>query len=200
MAARLGAGVYVAGSELRLALIDRLEGDLPGARARLEALRRNAAPSPGREAEPDAEQVWLQDALALALGSLARAEGHHDEARTLLHGALRRLHRRGEGAFLRSAVCLVGVLEIAARREPRGACTLLARAPSGAGPLGPIHMPDCARRGARLPGCGSRQTLARGRWTAVAAAWADGQAMPLEQAVAYALEEARRCLTCPRGR
>ena len=152
----------------------------PRARARLEALRRSDAliAGPGGPA-------GSQDLLALGLGSLARAEGRYAEARAHLHGALRRLHRRGEGALLRSAVCLAGLLEIA-RGAPARGVTLLGAGAGGEGLIGTVHVPDVR---AEAPGFleRARQTLGA---AAFAAAWAAGQAMSLEQAVAYALEEA----------
>jgi hypothetical protein len=126
-----------------------------------------------------------EDLLALELGSLARAEGRFAEAGAHLHGALRRLHRRGEGALLRSAVGMAGFLEIARGQAVRGVA-LLAACARGEGPLGTVHMPDVR---AEAPGflARARQTLGEAGY---AAAWAEGQAMPLEQAVAYALEDA----------
>ena len=114
LAERHGLGPTAASGSLRLAILDRLEGDYPRARARLEALRQSAVwfGGPGGPAAS-------QDQLALELGSLARAEGRFAEARAHLHGALRRLHQRDEGALLRTAVCQAGMLEVA-RARPRG--------------------------------------------------------------------------------
>ena len=69
-----------------------------------------------------------RDLVALALGCTARAEGRHAEARAHTHGALRRLQRRGEGALLRSAACLAGLLEIARGAPAREVTVLAARA------------------------------------------------------------------------
>jgi hypothetical protein len=104
------------------------------------------------------------------------------EARAHLLGALRRIHRRGEGGLLRSAVCLSGMLEIA-RGAPERGVTLLAACARGAGPLGTVHMPE-VRAEAPIFLEQARQALGE---DAYAAAWAEGQAITLEQAVAYAL-------------
>ena len=122
---------------------------------------------------------------ALELGSLARTEGRDNEARALLHGALRRIHLRGEGALLRSAVCLIGLLEIARGEAARGV-TILATGAGGAGPIGTVHMPAVR---AEAPGFleQARQTLGEAGY---AAAWAAGRTLSLEEAVAYALEDA----------
>jgi predicted ATPase/class 3 adenylate cyclase len=180
LAERHEVGPLAALALLRLASIDRLEGDYPRARARLEGLRRSDAliGGPGGVA-------GSQDLLALELGSLARAEGRHDEARAHLHGALRRLRRRGEGTLLRSAACLAGLLEVA-RGAPARGVTLLAACARGEGPLGTVHMPEVR---AEAPGFLERARQALGE-AGYAAAWAQGQALTLEQAVACALDEA----------
>ena len=149
LAERHGAAPIVASAELRLAALDRLEGDPPRARARLEALRRGTTPLavPGGPA-------GSQDLLALELGSLARAEGRHAEARAHLHGALRRIHRRGEGALLRSAVCLIGMLELARGEAARGVTLLAARRPRRGPDRHRARAPG-ARGGARPPGAGA---------------------------------------------
>ena len=159
-----------------------LEGDLPRARARLEELRQHVV----RLGEASGREVaWWQDLLALERGSLARAEGRHAAARAHLHGALRRLHRRGEGALLRSAVCLAGLAEVA-RGAPARGVTLLAAGAHGEGPLGTVHVPQVR---AEAPGFLEQARAALGA-AGYAAAWAAGRAMPQEQAVADALEEA----------
>ena len=152
----------VASADLRLAALDRLEGDYPRARARLEALRRSDALIAG----PADGLAGSHDLLALGLSSLARAEGRHAEARTQIHGALRRLHRRGDGALLRSAVCLAGLAEVA-RGAPARGVTLLGAGAVGAGLIGTVHVPDVR---AEAPGFleRARQTLGEAGY---AAAW-----------------------------
>ena len=173
-------GSLVAQGLLRLAVLDRLEGDLPRARARLEELRQQVV----RRGEAEGRgEAWWQDLLALERGSLARAEGRHAEARDLLHGALRRLHRRGEGALLRSAVCQAGLAEVA-RGAPARGVTLLAAGAGAEGLIGTVHVPQVR---AEAPGFLERARAALGE-AGYAAAWAEGRAIPLEQTVAYALE------------
>ena len=181
LAERHGLGPYAAAGLLRLAALDRLEGDFPRARARLEELSRRSDDLIGGPGGAGGSQ----DRLALERGSLARAEGRFDEARAHVHGALRRLHRRGEGAFLGSAVCLAGMLEVA-RGAPARGVTLLGAGAGAAGLLGTLHMPDVR---AEAPGFLAQARVALGE-AGYAAAWTAGRAMPLEQAVAYALEDA----------
>ena len=177
-------GPLVAGGLLRLAVLDRLEGDYPRARARLEALRRGASTiaAPGGAGTS-------QDLLVLELGSLARAEGRFDEARAHVHGALRRIHRRGEGGLLRSAVCLASLLEVA-RGAPARGVTLLGAGAGAEGLIGTVHVPQVR---VEAPVYLEQARAALGE-TAYAAVWAAGQAMTLEQAVAYALEAAPAAL------
>ena len=79
---------------------------------------------------------------------------------------------------------MAGMLEIARGAAARGV-TLIAACARGEGPIGNVHMPD-ARVEAPDFLEQARQTLGEAGY---AAAWAAGQAMTLEQAVAYALEE-----------
>ena len=182
VAERLGVAGPVAMGLLRLAVLDRLEGDLPRARARLEEVRQHVVWLPEAAG---VEGAWWQDLLALERGSLARAEGRSAEARTQIHGALRRLHRRGEGGLLRSAVCLAGLLEVT-RGAPARGVTLLGAGAGGEGLIGTVHMPDVR---AEAPAFLERARAALGE-AAFAAAWAAGRALSLDQAVAYALEDA----------
>jgi hypothetical protein len=174
----------VANGHLRLAVLDRLEGDLPRARARLEELRQHLDRHLDRLTARGGAAGW-PDQLALERGNLARAEGRYAAAGAHLHDALRRLHRRGEGTRLRSAVCLAGFLAVARGQAARGV-TLLAACARSEGPLGTVHMPAVR---AEAPGFLERARQALGE-AAYGAAWAEGQAMTLDEAVAYALEEA----------
>ncbi len=65
--------------------------------------------------------------------------------------------------------------------------TLLAAGARSAGPIGTVHMPEVR---AEAPGVleRGRQALGAGGYVA---AWAAGQAMRLDEAVAYAREDAR---------
>jgi non-specific serine/threonine protein kinase len=168
--------------DIRLALLDRLEGDYARARARLAALGRHTALD---AAGPGGQVELLASYRSLALGNLARAEGRYDEARARIHGTLRRIRQRGEGVFLPLAVCTAGMLEIA-RGAPARGVALIAAGARGGGPIGTIHVPDAR---AEVPGflARARQTLGEAGY---AAAWAAGQAISPEQAVAYALEDA----------
>ena len=178
-----GVAPLVASGLLRLAALDRLEGDLPP-RPRAAGGAPPAASS-GSARPAGRGLAGSQDLLALELGSLARAEGRHAEARAHLHGALRRLHRRGEGALLRSAVCLAGLAGGRPRRARAGGDPPRRRR-RRRGPHRHRARAGRARRGPGLPGAGAPALGEAG----YAAAWAAGQAMTLEQAVAYALEDA----------
>ena len=125
--------------------------------------------------------------MSFALGNLARAEGRYEEARTLLHAQLRSLLRVGEVAVLADVAGMAGMLEVA-RGAPRRGVTILAACAGfgGAGPIGTVHIPEVR---VEAPGYLERARAALGE-TAYAAAWAAGEAMTLEQAVAYALEAA----------
>ena len=82
-------------------------------------------------------------------------------------------------------MCLAGLLEVA-RGAPARGVTLLGAGAVGEGPIGTVHMPDVR---AEAPGFLERARAALGE-AGYAAAWAAGRAMTLEQAVAYALEDA----------
>ena len=77
------------------------------------------------------------------------------------------------------------MLEVA-RGAPARGVTLLGAGAVGEGLIGTVHMPDVR---AEAPGFLERARQALGE-AGYAAAWAAGRAMTLEQAVAYALEDA----------
>ena len=166
----------------RLATLDRLEGDPRRARQRLEATLARVRGDPAL----DAPGV-LAVAVSAALGDLARAEGRHEEARALLHAQLRSLLRVGDAVGLAASAGMAGMLEVA-RGAPRRGVTILAAVAGdgGEGPIGTVHIPEVR---VEAPGYLERARAALGE-TAYAAAWAAGQAMTLEQAIAYALEDA----------
>ena len=174
-----GSRAGVAQGDLRRAVLDRLEGDLPRARARLEEVRQHVV----RRGEAEGHgEAWWQDLLALERGSLARAEGRHAEARTQIHGARGASTGAARGAAA-SAVCLAG-WGGRPRRRARGA-TLLGAGAGGEGLIGTVHVPQVR---AEAPGLLSGRAS---RWARPhAAARAAGRAMSLEQAVAYALADA----------
>ena len=82
-------------------------------------------------------------------------------------------------------MCLAGLLEVA-RGAPARGVTLLGAGAGGEGLIGTVHVPDVR---AEAPGFLEQARAALGE-AGYAAAWAAGQAMTLEQAVAYALEDA----------
>jgi non-specific serine/threonine protein kinase len=172
----LGDGLLVAVALLRLGLLDRLEGDLSGSRARI------------------GESLALLEALDLArfarwtlvrngLGSLALAEGRPDEARAVFAEVLRGIDPIPFPLEVRDQLSLFGILA-AAEGRPVPAARLLAAGAAGVGLPGTVDRPDIRVEGTDAV---ARARAALGP-AAFAAAWAEGQAMPLEQAVVCALE------------
>jgi hypothetical protein len=160
---------------LRLAILDRLEGDL--IRSRMSAEQSLTLLDESRHA-------FGAEGARIVLADLARAEGHFADARAILTDVLVRYHGRGDRAFMAEQVCWLGVLAIDQGAHRRGVRLLGAGAV--ANPLfGTIHEPDL-RLGARTGLADARAILGNEPF---AAAWAEGQAMSLEQAVAYALSE-----------
>ena len=118
------------------------------------------------------------------LGNVAAAEGNHAQARSL-HGESLMIGRE-LGDRLGIASCLEGLVEVAgAYQDPERAARLFGAAEAlreaiGA-PLTPVARADHARNVAA--------TRARLGDEVFAAAWAEGRAMPLEEAIEYALKE-----------
>ena len=176
-------GPLVATGLLRLAVLDRLEGDLPRARARLEELRQHVvrlaeAAGAGR---PGGRTCWRWSGAAWPgpRGATTR-RGPTSTARCgASTGAAR-------GPCCAPPCAWPAWLEVA-RGAPARGVTLLGAGADGEGLIGTVHVPEVR---AEAPGFleRARQTLGE---AAYAAAWAEGQAMTLEQAVAYALEEDR---------
>jgi hypothetical protein len=158
--------------------LDRLEGDLATARARLrESLARfDALFGPG-----SLPGVFVQGGL----GGLALAEGRPDEARAAFTDVLRQWEGALHPPIARPQLCLFGILAAAEGQLGR-AVRLLAAGSVATGHPGSLAAPD-----ARVEG---EDALARARAAlgeaAFQAAWAEGQAMSLEQAIACALDEA----------
>ena len=167
---------------LFLTIIDRLTGDLRGARTALEAL--------GAEAEtrdPDGSQLFrfnFREPARWALANLARDEGRPDEARRLLAQSLEDLRRLEEVGQLWAPACMAGLLAVAAGDAARGVALVAACAPP-TGPIGTVHVPELR---VEVPVFLERARASLGE-SRYAAAWATGCAMSLEEAVAYALEE-----------
>ena len=165
----------------RLATLDRLDGDPRRARQRLEATLARVRGDPALNAPG-----VLAVAVSASLGDVARAEGRYAEARTRLHALLRSLLRDGDAVGLAAVAAMAGMLEVA-RGAPRRGVTILAAVAGagGGGPIGTVHIPEVR---VEAPGYLDQARAALGE-AGYAAAWAAGQALTLEQAVAYALEE-----------
>jgi hypothetical protein len=169
---------------LFLTIVDRLTGDLRGARAGLEALQAEAAAR-----DPAWGQLFrfnFREPARWALANLERDEGRPDQARGLLAQSLADLRRLGEVGQLWAPICMAGLLDIAAGDAARGVALIAACAPP-AGPIGTIHVPELR---VEVPVFLERARAALGD-AAYAPAWAAGRAMTLEQAVASALGEDR---------
>jgi predicted ATPase/class 3 adenylate cyclase len=121
--------------------------------------------------------------LLRQLGQVATRQDAPERATALLRTSLAELLEVGDRAGI--ALCLVG-LAAAAERRPIRAARLLGAAEARCEALGlrlwAVERDEWARTTAR-----ARAQLGE---AAFAAAWTAGQALPLEQAVAYALEDA----------
>jgi hypothetical protein len=118
-----------------------------------------------------------------ALANLARAEGRFEEARAGLRAVLRDMITRIP-SYVPEHLGLFGILAVAQGEYARGV-RLIAVQPAITGFIGTTNTPDV-----RIEG---EAALARARAAlgeeAFAAAWAEGQALTLEEAVAYALAD-----------
>ena len=165
---------------LLLAIVDRLSGDLPGARAALEALVAEAGPWEAAGSRLD--RFVFHEPARWALANLARDEGRPDEARRLLAQSLADLRRHGEVGPLTDPSGMAGLLAFAAGDAARGVGLLAACAPP-AGPIGTVHVPELRVEAPRF--------LERARATlgdaAYAAAWTRGRGLPLQEAIDLAL-------------
>ena len=119
------------------------------------------------------------------LGGLALAGGRPDEARAVFAEVLRGIDPIAFPLEARDQLSLFGILA-AAEGRPVPAARLLAAGAAGVGLPGTVDRPDIRVEGTDAV---ARVRAALGP-AAFAAAWAEGQAMPLEQAVALALEGA----------
>jgi hypothetical protein len=163
-----------------------LEGDFARSRARVsESLAQLVAIDGPRGGPP----IMARNGL----GSLALAEGRPDEARAVFAAVLRDVRPDLQPGLqptvspgqTRQQLCLFGILA-AAEGRPARAARLLAAGSAGLGRPASVHTPDV-----RIE---SEDALARARAelgeAAFNAAWAEGQAMSLEEAVADALADA----------
>ena len=167
----------------RLATLDRLEGDPRRARQRLEATLARVRGDPALDAP---------GVLAVAVsarpgrprpGRGAVRGGAHPPARPAPVPAPRR--RRGR-ARRQSPAWRGCSRSPAARPGAASPSSPPCAGDGGEGPIGTVHIPEVR---VEAPGYLERARAALGE-TAYAAAWAAGQAMTLEQAIAYALEDA----------
>ena len=174
---------YTLRPRLFLAVVDRLTGDRRGARAALEALGAEAAA--GDAAGRQLDRFNFREPARWALANLARDEGRFAEAHRLLAHSLADLRRLGEVGQLPAPTGMAGLLAIAAGDAARGVALVAAGAPP-AGPIGTVHVPELRVEAPRFL---EQARLALGA-ADYAVAWATGQAMTLEQAVACALADA----------
>jgi tetratricopeptide (TPR) repeat protein len=125
-------------------------------------------------------------ALRLA-GQVARARGQLDQARALLRESLAYARERDVYLAVEVVESLAGVLAAG------GAGDIEARLWGAASAVGVAEgwpLPPVARASYDCDVAAASAQLGE---TAFAAAWAEGQAMPLEQAIAYALEDEDQC-------
>jgi non-specific serine/threonine protein kinase len=159
--------------------VARRQGDYRAAAAQYEASRALALEV--------GNTAFAADALA-NLGHIALAEGDAGRAAALLGESLRRVRARGQEPDPGyAAQCFAGLAAVAAARGQAARALRLAGAAAALGDTTgwPLEPADQAALDGGL--ALARQALAA---ESQAAAWADGQAMTVEQAVAYALEDA----------
>jgi tetratricopeptide (TPR) repeat protein len=153
------------------------QGDLTGARARLEqslALCRETD-------DPD----WAAKALC-RLGHVARREAKPNEARAHYRESLQIVQGRASTDPARLFHILTGLAWVAlAEEKPARAVRLLGMAEAVC-PAERIKLPNHERADGKRVLASAHAALGAETF---ATAWSEGKAMPLEQAVAYALEE-----------
>jgi tetratricopeptide (TPR) repeat protein len=153
------------------------QGDLTGARARLEqslALCRETD-------DPD----WAAKALC-RLGHVARREAKPNEARAHYRESLKIVQGRASTDPARLFHVLTGLAWLAlAEEKPARAVRLLGMAEAVC-PAERIKLPNHERADGKRVLASAHAALGAETF---ATAWSEGKAMPLEQAVAYALEE-----------
>jgi non-specific serine/threonine protein kinase len=172
LAQRTGIAGYAAMVLLRLSILDRLSGDFTRARREIAACRAIF------------RDAWVtEDHTLTCLGNLARAQGQLAQAHVLLAEAVRQGERRGDRRAVAEKVGWCGVLAVAAGNAVRGVRLMAAARAENPG-LASIHVPD-ARREVEASLARARTCLGE---AAFSQAWAAGQTMALEQAVADALD------------
>jgi len=167
---------------LFMAVLDRLTGDLRGARAALEALCQEAGAWDPRQSR--AGRFNFHEPARWALANIAREEGRFDEARRLLAESLEDIRRFGEVGHLSEPTCMAGLLAIAAGHGERGVTLIAACAPP-TGPIGTIHFPEVRLE---APAFLARARAALGD-DDYDAAWVRGRRLSLQEAVELALAE-----------
>jgi tetratricopeptide (TPR) repeat protein len=173
-----GAALPVGAALLRLAILDRLEGNLAGARAHLDEARQARRPE-----RNDALMFTIWELVRVEEANIARAEGRLDEARAGLTEVLRRAVGHGFDAGSAELLCMIAMVEIERGALAEG--VRLIACSHGPGPLGTIHIPDVR---VEAPAYLARARQALGE-AAYAAAWESGRATTLEQAIADALAD-----------
>ena len=165
-----GLGVYAL-NPLRLAIVDRLEGDFAGCRARLaELTTRFPDPSSFAAIQTRAE-----------LANLTRDEGRPGEACAQLAACLIEAARGGDPVA--ELLCMLGMAEIARGAVERGVSLIATGSPDGS-PPGTIHMPGVR---VEVPVFLARARSALGE-AGYAAVWERGRTVPLERAIREAAE------------
>jgi predicted ATPase/class 3 adenylate cyclase len=172
----LGDKPGIASSLHNLGLVARDQGDYTLARSLQEeslALRRQAGDKPG-----------IANSL-YGLGSVAGRQGDHSAARALLEQSLALQREVGDQRGI--AACLEGVARVSsAEGSPERAARLLGAAAARRDAVG-ASLPPAERAAYERIVATVRAYLEP---AVFAAAWAEGQAMSLEQAVAYAVADA----------
>jgi non-specific serine/threonine protein kinase len=173
IARELRSNYHIGRALYGLAQVARLEGDLARSRALLEEALALARGEGHR---------WMIGWGLLNLALLARGEGDAGRAQSLLRQSLTVYRDLGDQTPLSAAVGFLGVLAIS-RGAPRTGVRLLGAV--GPGPARSLWLTPEDRRAYEESLAVARVALGE---DAFAAAWVEGQAMTLEQAVAFALE------------
>jgi predicted ATPase/DNA-binding CsgD family transcriptional regulator len=165
---------------LFLTILDRLTGDLQGARTALEALCAEMGAWNPEASKLD--RFHFHEPARWALASIARDQGGFDEARRLLVHSLEDLRQHGEVGQLSAPASMLGLLDIAAGHAERGVTIVAAFAPP-TGPIGTVHVPEL-RLEAPIFLERARATLGAAGYDA---AWARGRLLTPQEAIELAL-------------
>lgn len=169
----LGDRKSIASSLNNLGEMTHTAGDLSGAQALFEECL---------ELDEELEDSWGITIVLLNLGTLAVEQGNPDRADALLFDALRTFRRLGDMDAVTD--CLGSLAEAAGMRGERNrTATLLGAAEAARESLGTAIRPVERDRHERFV-AGVRSALGE---EAFAGLWSRGRAMPLEEAIEYAL-------------